>query len=115
MDELFDDRNNDQMLDDESITDLKTGLPFTDIMLITSPSIRSRPHIFLKLIGPAIDSCNAGTDGGSVDLMLEFSLQASCQVEDTFEKTTVVAADLTEKIREIGSTIYEVNLSPRGD
>lgn len=116
LDETFGgDEDDDQMLDNEGITDIKFGRPYSNTMIITSSSIKNRPTIVLKLNGPAIDSRKTVTDGNSDDLMFEFSLQASHQNEDNFEKTNIVDADVVLKIPEIGSTVYAVDVSPRGD
>lgn len=114
LDETFGDEDDDQMLDNEGITSIKFGRPYSNTMIITSSSIKNRPTIVLKLNGPAIDSRKTAADNNSDDLMFEFSLQAS-QTEDNFEKTSIVDADVVMKIPEIGSTIYDVDVSPRGD
>lgn len=115
MDEVFGDEDDDQMLDNEGITDIKFGRPFTNTMIITSSSIKNRPSIVLKLNGPPIDSRKSGADSNSEELMFEFSLQASYLAEENFENTNIVDADIIMKIPEIGSTIYGVDVSPRGN
>lgn len=116
LDVVFNDEDDDQMLDNEGITDIKFGRPYTNTMIITTSSMKNRPTIMLKLNGPAIDSRKTVSgDGTSEDLMFEFSSQASQQDEDTNANTNIVDADVIMKIPEIGSTIYGVDLSPRGD
>lgn len=117
LDEVFggEDNDDDQMLDNEGITDIKFGRPFTNTMIITSSSIKNRPSIVLKLNGPAIDSRKTTADNNSEDMMFEFSLQTSHKAEDDYENTNIVDADVIMKIPEIGSTIYGVDVSPRGD
>lgn len=117
LDEVFggDDNDDDQMLDNEGITDIKFGRPYTNTMIITTSSIKNRPSLVLKLNGPAIDSRKTTADNYSEDMMFEFSLQTSHKAEDNYENTNIVDADVIMKIPEIGSTIYGVDVSPRGD
>lgn len=111
---MYDD---DQMLDNEGITDIKFGVPFTNTVVITSSSLKSRPSIVLKLNGPAIDSRKKLPRVPSGDFYYDVGLHVSAISghEDDEDYANVSDVSVLMKVPEIGSNIYQSEVSPRGD
>lgn len=109
--------DDDQMLDNEGITDIKFGLPYTNTMVMTSSSLKSRPSIVLKLNGPTIDSRRKSAWASSGDFFYENELHISATPghDDDADSSNIADVDVLMKIPEIGSNIYRAEVSPRGD
>ncbi|OBA22865.1 hypothetical protein METBIDRAFT_29444 [Metschnikowia bicuspidata var. bicuspidata NRRL YB-4993] len=115
IDHLLETEDDDQVLDNEGITDIKFGQPFTNTIVITSSSLKNKPSVVLKINGPALDSRK---------LLLKLSLEESYQdtgltheyiTSDDEDLSHVTDVDVLLKVHEIGSNIYRVEVSPRGD
>lgn len=107
----------DQMLDNEGITDVKFGMPYTNTVVITSSSLQSRPLIVLKLNGPTIDSRKTIPRVPSGNLYYDVGLHISAMSEhdDDEDYSNISDTDVLMKVTEIGSNIYRSEVSPRGD
>lgn len=115
VDDFLNDRDDDQMMDNEGITDVKFGLPFTNTVVVTTSSLKNRPSIVLKLNGPTIDSRVRAPRMGS-DFFYDGGLHVSAGNDsDEDDNTNIADVDILMKVPEIGSSIYKVQLSPRGD
>lgn len=116
----------DAMLDNEGITAIKFGLPCTNTVVITSSSFKNRPPVVLKFHGPSIDyelqnqRCEADNYDTSIqdnyeDLLKDVILDTAVPVRESGEKTTIEEVEMVMKVPEVGSSIYNVEVSPRGD
>lgn len=106
----------DQMLDNEGITDVKFGMPFTNTVVVTTLSLQSRPLLVLKLNGPTVDSRKTvprNSDNLYYDVGLHVSATSGHDDEDDY--LNITDTDVLMKITEIGSNIYKSEVSPRGD
>lgn len=97
---------NDLMLSKEGVTDLKFGIMNSNMVISTSCALNNRPPILIRLEGCQIDSPvnMSGNEIKSVN-----------SVDDDVENSRIVSAETVMKITEIGSLIYQVAISPRGD
>lgn len=107
----------DQMLDNEGITDLNFGLPFSNTVVVTSSSLKSRPSIVLKLNGPTIDTRKALPRVPSGDLLYDVELHVSATTghDDDDDYCNISDAEVIMKVPEIGLNVYKSQVSPRGD
>lgn len=97
---------NDLMLSKEGVTDVKFGIMNSNMVISTSCALNNRPPILIRLEGCQIDSPvnMSGNEIKSVN-----------SVDDDVENSRIVSAETVMKITEIGSLIYQVAISPRGD
>ncbi|QWU89925.1 hypothetical protein CA3LBN_004283 [Candidozyma haemuli] len=102
-DRSYDTNVDDQVMDSEGITDIKFGLPGTNTIAITTASWNNRPSLLVKLEGPSIDAF-----GGMSNVSLEDDVEDDRNLQ-------ITDYDVTLKVPEIGSSIYRVEFSPRGD
>lgn len=100
--------DDDQMMEVEGITDVKFGVAHSNTVVVTLSSLKTRPTVVLKLNGPAIDSRPTArfSDG---------ALQVIEENDSDEEDARIGDVDVLMKVPEIGSAIYRVELSPRGD
>ncbi|PIS50145.1 hypothetical protein CJI97_004835 [Candidozyma auris] len=110
-DRSYDANVDDQMMDSEGITDIKFGLPGTNTIAITNSSWNSRPSLLVKLEGPPIDTLGGTPSNISSDLL---SKEEGDEGDDEGE-SQITDYDVMLKVPEIGSSIYRVQFSPRGD
>lgn len=114
----------DAMLDNEGITAIKFGVAFTNTVVITSSSLKNRPPIVLKLNGPALDYglqlLRTGSDGyesfyhQNYDTLYQ-DMSATTPTTEPSDKSTIEDVEVVMKVPEVGSSIYNVEISPRGD
>ncbi|KAF3993294.1 hypothetical protein FT663_00568 [Candidozyma haemuli var. vulneris] len=109
-DRSYDTNLDDQVMDSEGITDIKFGLPGTNTIGITTSSWNNRPSLLVKLEGPSMDSLGGSTSNISTDLLNEDEEE----VQDD-RGMQITDYDIILKVPEIGSSIYRVQFSPRGD
>lgn len=107
----------DQMLDNEGITDINFGLPFSNTVVVTSSSLKSRPSIVLKLNGPTIDSRKVlpRVPSGDFYYDLELHLSTTMVHDDDDDYCNISDSEVILKVPEIGLNIYKSEVSPRGD
>lgn len=108
----------DQMLDNEGITDLKFGLPFSNTVVVTSSSLKNRPAIVLKLNGPTIDSRKVLPRVPSDEFFYDMELHVSATTghdDDDDDYCNISDTEVIMKVPEIGLNIYKTEVSPRGD
>lgn len=109
--------DDDQMLDNEGITSVKFGLPFTNTLVLTSSSLKNRPPIVLKLDGPSIDHSQRLPRVPSSNFYQDVLLHVSATrlIDSDDEKANIDDVEVLMKVPEVGSLIYNVEISPRGD
>lgn len=112
VDELFG-GSDDQMLDNEGITDIKFGLPYTNTILVTSSLLKNRPSLVLKLNGPPIDLRRRTKPSFPENLDIEPS--SSENTAEYHADGSVDDVDVVLKVPEIGSSVYGAEILPRGD
>lgn len=105
-DRSYDTNLDDVVMDSEGITDIKFGLPGTNTIAITTSSWNNRPSLLYRLEGPSIDTFGESTPTFSDSLEEEMADDGNHQITD---------CDVALKVPEIGSSIYRVEFSPRGD
>lgn len=105
-DRSYDTNLDDVVMDSEGITDIKFGLPGTNTIAITTSSWNNRPSLLYRLEGPSIDTFGESTPNFTDSLEEEMADDGSHQITD---------CDVALKVPEIGSSIYRVEFSPRGD
>lgn len=103
-------RDEDDMMDDEGITDAGFGVPFSNTLVLTTLTLKTRPSVVLKLNGPTIDSQTKSAV--SYDLALLISGHSA---QETEVAGTISDVEVVMKVPEIGSAIHRAELSPRGD
>lgn len=108
-DDLLRDIDDDLMLDNEGITDIRFGRPFSNTVVVTTSLLKNRPSIVLRLNGPTIDT-REKPPRDYYDVALHASLSSA---DD--DAANIVDADVVMKVPEIGSNVYRVALLPRGD
>lgn len=112
-DEAIDDlkfhEDDDQMLDNEGITDVQFGRAFTNTIVITSSSLKSRYSLILKLNGQAIDA------KPKQHVLGDMPQHSTSSSDDDDQTGVILDVDVLMTIPEIGSNIYRVAPSPRGD
>lgn len=105
-------QDDDQMLDNEGITDIKFGRAYSNTLVVTSLLLKNRPSIVLKLSGPTIDTRPKAPRLDFYDVTLHVSAASPNEESDHAATYTL---EVTMKVPEIGSSIYRVEVSPRGD
>lgn len=114
----------DAMLDNEGITSIKFGVPFTNTVVITSSSLKNRPPIVLKLHGPRLEYglqlLRVGTDHFENLYLRNYDslyqdMSDSTPPTEASENSTIEDVEVVMKVPEVGSSIYNVEISPRGD
>lgn len=114
MDEVLGVEDDDQMLDNEGITDIRFGRPFSNTIVISFSSMKSKPPLLLKINGPSIDSKSrlvlflSDPGGHNDDPSLDNVLLKP-------EDNMATSAEVLLRITGVGSNIYVSETSPRGD
>ncbi|RLV92123.1 SPS-sensor component PTR3 [Spathaspora sp. JA1] len=111
-DEKTTDADNELMLSNEGMTDLQFGNFFSNAVIVTSCSLKSRPPMIIHLEGAMIDSSKSHSS-----VVDNFSIQNSMTsgAEDEQDYSSIKSAEIIMKIPEIGSLIHRFALSPTGD
>lgn len=108
--------DDDLMLDNEGITDIKFGTPFSNTFIMTSSSFKKRTSIVLKISGYAVDSREGSPPGSeSLNSQLYSEVANSLTHTEFYENTSNAEVQVLTKVPEIGSNIYGVASSPRGN
>lgn len=101
--------DNDLMMATEGMTDVKFGNMFSNTIVITSCSLKSRPPIIIRLDGAMIDSKR------TVQNIDNYSIQNSVNSMEDEEYSSIISAETIMKIPEVGSLIHKAAISPTGD
>lgn len=104
--------DDDQMLDNEGITDIRFGVPFSNTVVVTSALLQLRPPIVLKLAGATIDRRLRDAPGPDMPAMGDMYGGGD---SDSDSDHAVAGAAVLMKMSEVGSNIYRLAVSPRGD
>ncbi|ODV77386.1 uncharacterized protein CANTADRAFT_55534 [Suhomyces tanzawaensis NRRL Y-17324] len=99
------------MMGHEGITDLQFGSRYSNTVIITSCSLKSRPPLVIRLDGPLIDSNRTQ----SVAVSDTYSIQNSMNSVEEEDFSSVNSAEVILKLSEVGSSAHRTALSPRGD
>ncbi|EGW34898.1 uncharacterized protein SPAPADRAFT_64112 [Spathaspora passalidarum NRRL Y-27907] len=108
----FDDKldaDNELMMSNEGMTDLQFGNIFSNAVVVTSCSLKSRPPMIIHLEGAMIDSSK------SHNVVDTYSIQNSVTSADEEDYSSIKSAEVIMKIPEIGSLIHRFAISPTGD
>ena len=98
---------NDLMLSKEGITDVKFGTMNSNLIIVTSCSLRSRPPLVIKLEGSQIDSTK--------NVVNNNDMKSLNSADESEKYSSVESAETFMRINEIGSLIHRIAVSPRGD
>ncbi|KAM9902219.1 hypothetical protein OXX69_008405 [Metschnikowia pulcherrima] len=116
LDRLLGTEDDDQMLDNEGITDIKFGQPFSNTIVVTSSSLKDNPSVVLKVKGPAIDSRKLNRKPSlEEDIDQDTSPQSGFATSEDDDANTATDISVLMRLHDIGSNIYGVEVSPRGD
>lgn len=112
---FLDSQDDDQMLDNEGITDIKFGRPFTNTIIITSSSLKNKPSVILKINGPSLDFRQLSRRVLLGELGNERGVLPGAITSDEDETAVFTDVEVLMKLHEIGSNVYGAEVSPRGD
>lgn len=101
--------DSDLMMSTEGMTDVKFGNMFSNTIVITSCSLKSRPPIIIRLDGAMIDSKRAVAN---ID---NYSFQNSVNSLEEEEYSSIISAETIMRIPEVGSLVHKATISPTGD
>ncbi|GEQ71750.1 hypothetical protein JCM33374_g5436 [Metschnikowia sp. JCM 33374] len=107
--------DDDHMLDNEGITDIKFGKPFTNTIVVTSSSLKNKPSVVLKINGPSLDSRRTHRRPSSGEFYHDKGKSAEVNTSEDEDAVTTTDVEVLMKVSEIGSNIYGAEVSPRGD